>query len=61
MKRNIKKLLTDGNISRYKISKDTGISQATLSDYATGKSKIGNMKLDHALKLNEYFLNQEGN
>jgi len=56
MKDNIKKLLIADNPSNYRISKDTGIAQTTLSDYATGKSDIGNMKLDHALKLNGYYL-----
>lgn len=56
MKDNIKELLTSDKVSNYRISKDTGIAQATLSDYASGKSDIGNMKLDHALNLNEYYL-----
>lgn len=56
IKKNIKKLLESKEISNYRISKDTGVAQMTLSDYATGKSKIGNMKLDHALVLNEYYL-----
>lgn len=55
MKESIMKLLTSEHISNYKISKETGIAQTTLSDYATGKSKIGNMKLDHALKLYDYY------
>jgi len=55
LKESIMKLLTSEHISNYKISKETGIAQTTLSDYATGKSKIGNMKLDHALKLNEFY------
>ena len=55
MKESIMKLLTSENISNYQISKATGIAQTTLSDYATGKSKIGNMKLDHALKLYDYY------
>ncbi|MGM8213152.1 hypothetical protein ACLIBH_10210 [Virgibacillus sp. W0430] len=56
IKENIQKLLESKEISNYKISKDTGIAPMTLSDYATGKSIIGNMKLDHAIKLNEYYL-----
>lgn len=56
MKENIKKLLKSKEVSKYRISKETGIAQTTLSDYATGKSDIGNMKLDHALKLNEFYL-----
>lgn len=55
MKNNIKKLLGLEKPSNYKISKDTDISQATLSDYSTGKSDIKNMKLDHAIKLNNYY------
>lgn len=54
MKNNIAQLL-NSDISKYRISKDTGIAQSTLSDFATGKSKIGNMKLDHAITLNDYY------
>lgn len=56
IKSNIKKLLNDEGISNYRIYKDTGITQSTLSDLKNGKSRIGNLKLDHALKLNDYFL-----
>lgn len=56
MKKNIEALL-NSDVSKYKISKETGIAQTTLSDYATGKSKVGNMKLDHAVKLNDFYLN----
>ncbi|WP_064468305.1 HTH domain-containing protein [Lederbergia galactosidilytica] len=56
IKESIKKLLESKEISNYKISKATGIAQTTLSDYASEKSKIGNMKLDHALKLYEFYL-----
>jgi len=56
MKENIKKLLTSEEISIYRISKDTGIAESTLRDHANGKTEIGNMKLDFALKLNEYYL-----
>src|SRR5690625_6830054 len=55
IKRDIKNLLESKEIKNYRISKETGIAQTTLSDYATGKSKIGNMKLDHALKLYDFY------
>lgn len=55
IKNNIETLLKS-EISNYKISKATGIAQTTLGDYTNGKSKIGNMKLDHAVKLNEFYL-----
>lgn len=55
IKQNVEKLLQGDLVSNYKISKDTGIAQTTLSDYSSGKSKIGNMKLDHAIKLNQYW------
>ena len=56
IKNNIKKLLKSKEVSNYRISKDTGIAPMTLSDYATGKTKIGSMRLDHAIKLNDYYL-----
>lgn len=47
-----KKLIDERNITSYKVSKDTGISQATLSDWKAGKSKP---KADKLKILAEYF------
>mgnify|MGYP001363689944 CR=1 FL=1 len=52
IKKNIEKLL-NSDLSNYRISKRTGIDQATLSRFKNGKTKIGDMKLDNALKLNK--------
>jgi len=63
IRENIRKLLESDEVSNYAIHKKTGIAQSTLSDLKIGKSKIGNMKLDVALKLNEYYIKnlKEGN
>lgn len=58
IKKNIEALL-ESKISNYRISKATGIAQTTLGDYTTGKSKIGNMKLDHAITLNDFYINNK--
>lgn len=55
IKRNIQKLL-DSDITNYRIYKDTGVAQSTLSDLKNGKSRIEDMRLEVALKLNDYFL-----
>jgi len=55
IKDNIQKLL-DSDISNYRIYKDTGIAQSTLSDLKNGKTSIDSMRLDNALKLNDYYL-----
>lgn len=55
MKKQIEWLLFKSGISNYQISKVTGISRAVLSKYETGKSDIGRMTLDNAIKLNDYF------
>lgn len=55
MKENIEKLLKSKMVSNYTISKITGIAQSTISGYVTGTNKIGNMKLDHAILLNDYY------
>lgn len=55
MKKAIEWLIFNGNISRYQISKETGIAQSTLSDYANGKTDIGRMPLDTAETLYNYF------
>lgn len=55
IKKNIQKLL-ESDITNYRIYKDTGIAQSTLSDLKNGKTSIDSMCLDNALKLNEYYL-----
>lgn len=54
IKKNIEKLL-NSDLSNYRISKRTGIDQATLSRIKNGKTKIDDMKLDNALKLNNFW------
>jgi len=54
IKDNIRSLL-NSNISNYRINKDTGVAQSTLSDLKNGKSKLEDVKLEVALKLNDYY------
>ena len=39
----------------YRISKDTGIGEPTISRWVTGKTKIEKMRLDHAIRLTNYY------
>jgi transcriptional regulator with XRE-family HTH domain len=55
MKKAIEYLMFKSGISNYQISQATGISQVVLSKYATGKSDLGRMTLDNAMKLNSYY------
>lgn len=50
----IKWLINDSGISRYQISKATGITEMTLSRLTTGNSKIENLPLKTAAALTEY-------
>lgn len=52
MYENFKKLMDEKGITAYKVSQDTGISQATLSDWKNGKITP---RFDKLLKLSEYF------
>ena len=45
-------LLQEKHITPYRVSKDTGISQSTLSDWKTGRA---NPKIDKILILAKYF------
>ena len=45
-------LLNEREITAYKVSKDTNISQSTLSDWKTGRSKP---KIDKLKILADYF------
>jgi DNA-binding Xre family transcriptional regulator len=58
IKENIIALL-QSDISAYKISKETGIPQSTLSKIKKGKIDVGKITLDNALKLNEFFLDNK--
>lgn len=42
------------NETQYKISKDTGVAQVTLSGLISGKRKIENLTVKVASKLTEY-------
>ena len=52
MYKNFKQLLEERNISAYRVGKDTGIAQSTLSDWKTGKSTP---KLDKLITIANYF------
>jgi hypothetical protein len=56
IKNAIEELLSDPNITNYQIEKATGIRQTVLGKYTRGESKIGNMSLDNAIKLYNYYL-----
>lgn len=51
-KQEILSLLTTN--SRYQISKATGISEQTLSNYANGVTDVGRMSYNNAIKLTKY-------
>lgn len=55
MKQAIEYLLFRSGVSNYRIAKATGISQVVLSKYVTGKSDVGRMTLDNAIKIHNYF------
>lgn len=48
-----KKLMEEKGLTAYKVSTDTGISQATLSDWKNGK--ISSPKMDKLVVLAKYF------
>lgn len=52
MYKNFKQLLEERNITAYRVGKDTGIAQSTLSDWKTGKSAP---KVDKLIKISNYF------
>ncbi len=50
----IKGLLLDETVSIYSIAKDIGVSRGTLNIYRTGQSKLENMSIKIAKKLQQY-------
>ena len=50
----IKWLINDSGISRYQISKETGIHITTLTNLVEGKSRIENLSFKNAASLTEY-------
>lgn len=47
-------LLHESGLSRYSISKDTGISESTLSRIVNGSSSIEQMSFGYAHRLTKY-------
>lgn len=60
IKENVRKLLFESGFTNYKISKETGIAQTTLGRFTRKESELGNMSLDNAIKLNDYYKNLGG-
>lgn len=60
IKKNIEELLFNSGISGNKIANESGVPQSTVSRFLTGESKLGNMKLDHAITLNDYYIKLKG-
>lgn len=50
----VRQLIFESGISRYRISKDTGVPSTTLADLASGKTDIGKMQFNTVSKLTEY-------
>ena len=50
----IKWILNDSGLSRYQISKETGIHITTLTNLVEGKSLIENLSFKNAAALTEY-------
>lgn len=48
----LKGLIAEGELSRYRIAKETGISQATLSGFVNGKRSLSLANID---KIGELF------
>lgn len=47
-------LLTDSGVSRYRIAKDIGISEATISRIVRGETTIASIRFGSAQKLTAY-------
>lgn len=47
-------LLQDSGVTRYKISKDIGISESTLSRIANGETPMDAVRFGYASKLTDY-------
>lgn len=47
--------LLNSNVSAYAISKDTNLTRAVINRYRTGETKIENMTIRVALKLQEFY------
>ncbi|CDO03087.1 hypothetical protein BN988_01587 [Oceanobacillus picturae] len=54
MKEEIRKLL-DSNITGYRIFKETGIQESTISRLRSEKKELGSLSLDTALKLHAFY------
>lgn len=58
MKEEIRKLI-ESEITGYKIHKETGISESTISRIRSGKIELGSISLDNAEKLYKFYENHK--
>lgn len=58
MKEEIIKLI-ESNVTGYKIHKETGIPESTISRIRSGKIEIGSIRLDNAEKLYSFYKKYE--
>lgn len=56
IKKAIEYILFESSVSKYRISKETGISQPLLTKYSKGVSNIENMTFGNAIKLYNFYL-----
>ena len=50
--------LLNSSLTSYRIGKDTGVGATFVDNYRTGKTKLGNMSLEKAELLEDYYYNE---
>lgn len=58
MKEEVRKLI-ESKITGYKIHKETGISESTISRIRSGKIELGSISLDNAERLYKFYENHK--
>ena len=52
---NLIRMMRDGEITQYRVSKDCNLSPATFNHYLSGRGSVDNMRLALAEKLSAYY------
>ena len=50
--------LLNSSLTSYRIGKHTGVGATFVDNYRTGKTKLGNMSLEKAELLEDYYYNE---
>ena len=56
---NLKELMTEKNVTAYKVGKATGISNSNIQEILSGKRQFENLSIKNAMKILKYLCSEK--